>query len=173
MDESLIPSRTGTSQLGKPLPPTSQIAMALTAMAANRGGEWNPASLAIVTETLSTEPLEDLLAVIKAIGLMPRRDHEPAIPNTGTIVQAVRALRHPHKHLREIVTKLARIFHETADEDFLMLYQEEAGHRTDADLDKAYKAIRGDDSLKKMPTPSQFRAQCGIPKVYRDGTRPA
>ena len=113
------------------------------------------------------------MTVIAAIADSQRRGHEAAIPDTGTILQAVRAIRHPHKHLRAIVTKLARIFDVTADEDFLMLYQEEAGHRTDEDLDKAYKAIRGDDNLRKMPTPGQFRAACGIPRIYRDGTRPA
>ena len=167
------PNRPGQLQPGKPLPPSSQIALALTAMAIHRGGQWEETALAIVTERLSTEPFEDVIAVLKEFGDRPRQDKEPAIPNTGTIVQAVRALHHPHKHLRDVVTKLARIFHETADEEFLMLYQEEAGHRTDADLDKAYAAIRGDETLKKMCTPAQFRSACGIPKVYRDGSRPA
>jgi hypothetical protein len=113
------------------------------------------------------------MAVIKTLGESPRREHETAIPDSGTILMAVRALNHPHRHLRGIVTQLARIFHETADEQFLLLYQQEAGHRTDADLDKAYAAIRGDETLKKMPTPGAFRSACGVPKVYRDGTRPA
>jgi hypothetical protein len=141
-------------------------------MAVHRGGQWEETGLAIVTERLSTEPFEDVIAVLREIGDRPRGEHETAIPNTGAIVQAVRAIRHPYRHLREIVTKLARIFGVDADEAFLTMYQEEAGHRTDEDLDKAYAAIRGDETLKRMPTPAQFRGACGVPKVYRDGTKP-
>ena len=173
MGDSLTPKPTG--QL-KPYGLSSdglKIAAALTKMAIFRNGEYTPMTLEAFSLRLSTEPFEDVMAAITAIGESPRGDHENACPDFGTLLLKVRALNHPHKHLRAIVTRLARIFGVTADEEFLMLYQEEAGHRTDADLDKAYAAIRGDETLKRMPTPAAFRSACGVPKIYQDGTRPA
>ena len=126
----------------------------------------------IVAHRLSTETFDDVIRVLSEIGDTPRRPGELAIPDTGTILLAVRSLKHPHRHLREIVTKLALIFGVTADEELLELYQQEAGHRTDEDLDKAFAAIRGDETLKKLPTPGAFRSACGIPTIYRDGSRP-
>jgi hypothetical protein len=172
-DNTLVPKRPASLTQHKPLSNESKIAIALGALALKRNGEYSAEQQDLYAAALSKEPFDDVIATIDAIAERPRRDHEAACPDLGSLLQAVRALHHPHKHLREVVTKLARIFHETADEDFLMLYQEEAGHRTDEDLDKAYKALRGDESLKRMCTPAQFRAACGIPKVYRDGTRPA
>ncbi len=151
---------------------TSRIVMALAEMAIKRGGEMSETSLKVYSGALSKEPFEDVIQVIGKISDSPRREHEAACPDFGTLLLKVRDLRHPHRHLREIVTKLARIFGASVDEELLMLYQEECGHRTDEDLDVAYKALRGDESLKKMPTPSQLRAACGIPKVYRDGRKP-
>jgi len=39
-------------------------------------------------------------------------------------------------------------------------------------MDTAYRVLSQDETLKKMPTPAQFLAACGVPKIYRDGTRP-
>lgn len=84
----------------------------------------------------------------------------------------MRRMNHPMKHLREIVTRLARAFGKEVDEDLLQAYQDAAGHRTDEDITKGYRALLENDELRYMPSPAQFRAACGIPKVYRDGTRP-
>ena len=121
---------------------------------------------------LSTEPFEDVISVLRNIADRPRHQGETACPDFGTLLVAIRSIRHPLKRLREIVGALARIWHETADEQFLKLYEDAAGHRTDEDIERAYRALLEDDTLRRMPTPSQFRASCGIPKVYRDGTRP-
>jgi hypothetical protein len=43
---------------------------------------------------------------------------------------------------------------------------------TDQDMDTAYRVLSQDETLKKMPTPAAFLSACGVPKVYRDGTRP-
>ena len=152
------------------------IMSALTATVVLREGQASKPYLHQMGLELSKENVSVVLAALEELGRTERAEGESAVPSLGRVLREVRRienLSHPLAHLREIITKLARIFNVKADEDFLILYQEEAGHRTDADLDKAYKAIRGDDTLKKMPTPGQFRAQCGIPRIYRDGTRPA
>ena len=121
---------------------------------------------------LSKEPFEDVIATLQKIAESPRRERETACPDFGTLLVAIRSIRHPLRHLREIVGRLARIYGVTVDEETLAEYQAEAGNRTDEDLDKALGVLRGDETLKRMPTPAQFRAACGTPKVYRDGTRP-
>ena len=148
------------------------IAAALTRMAIFRNGEYSPMTLEAFSLGLSTEPLDDVLATLEAIGNSPRREYESACPDFGTLLLKVRALRHPLRHLREIVTRLARIYGVTVDEEMLLEYQEVAGHRTDEDLDKALAVLRGDETLKKMPRPAELRAACGIPKIYRNGKKP-
>lgn len=174
MEHSLQASSNGPNKLSTDSLPArrKKIGLALAEMAILRGGEWSEAALTVFSERLSREPVELVLPVLQEITESPRRAHETALPDLGTILGLIRDRTHPLAHLRGIVRKLALIFGRTADEELLVLYQEEAGHRTDADLDKGYAAIRGDGALKKMPTPAQFRAACGIPKVYRDGTRP-
>jgi len=44
------------------------------------------------------------------------------------------------------------------------------GHRTDEDLNRAYRVILRANRF--MPSPSEFLDACGIPKVYRDGSKP-
>ena len=163
---------TGLSKPQPPLSNESRIVLALAEMAIKRGGEMSQIAQDIVAQRLSTENFDDVIRILSEIGDTPRREHEPVIPDTGTILLAVRSLKHPHRHLREIVTKLARIFGVTADEELLELYQQEAGHRTDEDLDKAFMSLRGDELLKRMPTPGAFLAACGIKKINRDGSRP-
>jgi hypothetical protein len=137
-----------------------------------RGGEYSQATLTAFSEGLSKEPFEDVIATIQKIAESPRRDRETACPDFGTLLVVIRSIRHPQRHLRGIVAKLARIFGVTADEELLGLYEEVAGHRTDEDMDQAYQNILRDETLKRMPTPGQFLERCGVPKVYRDGTRP-
>ena len=156
----------------EPLSPKQQIIVALGTLALMRGGEYSQATLTAFSEGLLKEPFEDVIATIQKIAESPRRDRETACPDFGTLLVAVRSIRHPQRHLREIVCRLARIYGVIVDEEMLTEYEAEAGHRTDDDLDKALGVLRGDENLKRMPTPAQFRAACGIPKVYRDGTRP-
>ena len=164
---------TGLSKPQPPLSNESKIVLALAEMAIKRGGEMSQIAQEIVAHRLSTENFEDVIRILNEIGDTPRHPGELAIPDTGTILLAVRSLKHPHRHLREIVSKLALIFGVTADEEFLELYEQEAGKRTDADLDKAFAILRGDASLKRMPTPAMFLAACWNPQtIYRDGSRP-
>ena len=172
MDKLTNRKPAGISTQGSQLPKDSQIALALTAMAANRRGEWDEKALEITTERLSRENFEDVMATLAVLGDTPRRDQEPSIPDTGTILLAVRAHSHPLRHLREIVSKLARNFGKTADEELLQLFQDVAGHRTDADLDVAYRTILRDENFKRMPTTGQFLDACGVLRVRRDGTKP-
>jgi len=118
------------------------------------------------------EPLEDVLTVIQSIADAPRRDRETACPDFGTLLTAVRSVSHPQRHLRGIVVRLARIFGVTPDEDLFTLFEEVVGHRTDEDMDKAYKELSRDENLRRMPTPGRFLAECGVPKIYRDGSKP-
>ena len=172
MESRLVRKQTGQLMQSEPLSPKQQIIVALGTLALMRGGEYSQATLTAFSEGLSKEPFEDVIRVLKTIAESPRRDRETACPDFGTLLVAIRSIRHPLKRLREIVGALARIWHETADEQFLKLYEDAAGHRTDEDIERAYRALLEDDTLRRMPTPSQFRASCGIPKVYRDGTRP-
>jgi len=173
MADNKLARRPGAQLMpSEPLSPKQQIIVALGMLAIMRGGEYNTETLETFAEGLSKEPFEDVLFVIEKIAKSPRRDREAACPEYGTLDVAIRSLRHPLRHLREIVGRLSRIYGVTVDETMLTEYQEEAGHRTDEDLDKAFEVLRGDETLRKMPTPAQFRVACGIPKVYRDGSRP-
>ena len=150
----------------------SRIVIALAKLATMRGGEYSQETLETFAAGLSTEPFEDVLSVIEKIATSPRREREAACPDFGTLAVSVRSLGHPLRHLRTVVARLARLYGVIVDEEMLLEYQEEAGHRTDEDLDRAFGVLRGDETLKRMPTPAQFRAACGIPKVYRDGKKP-
>ena len=156
----------------QPLSNESRIVVALAQLATMRGGEYSQMTLETFAAGLSKEPFEDVIATLQKIEESPRRERETACPDFGTLLVAIRSIRHPLRHLREIVGRLARIYGVTVDEETLAEYQAEAGNRTDEDLDKALGVLRGDETLKRMPTPAQFRAACGTPKVYRDGTRP-
>ena len=150
----------------------SRIVIALAQLATMRGGEYSQTTLETFAAGLSKEPFEDVLSTIQKIAESPRRERETACPDFGTLLVAIRSIRHPLRHLREIVGRLARIYGVTVDEEMLVEYEAEAGHRTDEDLDKALGVLRGDETLKRMPTPAQFREACGIPKIYRDGRKP-
>jgi hypothetical protein len=154
------------------LSPKEEIIAALGVLALRRNGEYDSKTLETFAAGLLTEPFEDVIATIQKIAESPRRERETACPDYGTLLVAIRSIRHPQRHLRGIVAKLARIFGVTVDEELLLLYEERAGHRTDQDMDTAYRVLSQDETLKRMPTPAMFLAACGIPKVYRDGTRP-
>jgi len=171
-DNRMVRRQAGSLTQHELLSNESRIAIALGEMALKRNGEYSPEQQEVFAAGLSKEPFEDVLLIIDKIAESSRRDWETACPDFGTLLVAVRSIRHPLRHLREVVGRLARIFGVTVDEEMLESYQEEAGHRTDEDLDKAYAAIRGDETLKRMPRPAEFRAACGIPKIYRDGSNP-
>ena len=156
----------------QPLSNESRIVIALAQLATMRGGEYSQTTLETFAAGLSKEPFEDVIATIQKIAESPRHCKETACPDYGTLLVAIRSLRHPLRHLRDVVGRLARIYGVTVDEEMLAEYEAEAGHRTDEDLDKALGVLRGDETLKRMCTPAQFRAACGTPKVYRDGTWP-
>ena len=171
MGDKLARRQAEQLMLQEPLSNESRIVIALAKLATMRGGEYSQVTLETFATGLSTEPFEDVLSTIAAVAASPRRAHEVACPDFGTLLLAVRTLRHPLRRLREIVGTLAHIFGETVSEEFLAPYEQEAGHRTDEDLERAYAALRGDETLRKMPTPAMFRAACGIPRFYRDGKR--
>jgi len=172
MESRLARKQTGQLMQSEPLSPKQQIIVALGTLALMRGGEYSQPTLTAFSEGLSKEPFEDVLRVLKTIAESPRRDRETACPDFGTLLVAIRSIRHPQRHLRGIVAKLARIFGVTVDEELLSLYEERVGHRTDQDMDTAYRVLSQDETLKRMPTPAMFLAACGVPKVFRDGTRP-
>ena len=172
MESRLARKQTGQLMQSEPLSPKQQIIVALGTLALMRGGEYSQATLTAFSEGLLKEPFEDVIATIQKIAESPRRDRETACPDFGTLLVAIRSIRHPQRHLRGIVAKLARIFGVTVDEELLGLYEERVGHRTDQDMDTAYRVLSQDETLKKMPTPAMFLAACGVPKIYRDGTRP-
>lgn len=174
MDNSLVGTArrvTGISTPVSQLSNKSKIALALTTMALARRGEWGTAELELAAERLSRENFDDVIDGIAKISDTSRREGEAAIPDTGSLLLVIRSINHPLRHLREIVTKLAKGFGRAVDEELLQVYQDVAGHRTDADLDQAYATILRDETIKRMPTPGQFLEACGILRVRRDGSR--
>jgi len=153
-------------------PDQQKIAAALAATAIYRGGEASETYLRMMSVRLSRERVESVLRALESIGNTEPAPGEPTLPSVPRILAEMRKQDHPHKHLRAIVTRLAKAFGKDVDEEFLMIYQDTAGHRTDEDLDRAYKTLRESDDLKYMPTSGQFLAACGIPRVYRDGRKP-
>ena len=125
-----------------------------------------------MTERLSTEPLEYVLKALQAIAETPRRKGEAGLPTLGMVLREIRKYTHPLSVLRELVSKLARAYGAEVDEEMLEVYCDVLGHRTDMDLQAGYKSILREESIKKMPTPQQYLSWCGIPKVFRDGSRP-
>ena len=168
----ILTKASGTSLQGSKLSPTSKIALALTAMAAHRRGEWDKTTLELTADRLSKENFEDVIDVIGLLGDSPRKSGEPSIPDTGTILALVRDISHPLGHLRSIVRKLCEIFGKECTETLLESYRQVAGHRTDADLDAAYRTILRDETLTRMPSTGRFLEACGVLREYRDGTRP-
>lgn len=153
--------------------PSQTLLMAVLAETAIlRDAEASQGWLHSMTVRLSREDGKQVLEALKVIAEQERRQGEPSLPTLGMVLREMRRQSHPLKHLREIISKLAEGFGQEANEEMLTLYQDTAGHRTDEDLDRAYRVLREDENLRKMPSPGRFLAACGIPKVYRNGTRP-
>ena len=72
--------------------------------------------------------------------------------------------------LGEIIYGLAEVFGFNMTDRARDAYIATVGHRTDEDLNRAYLSVLRDSRF--MPRPAELLAACGIPKVYRDGTRP-
>lgn len=149
----------------------TQIARALGAAAVMRDAEASTIYLRSMAVRLSREPLDLVLSALEVISETERRPGEPGLPTLPRVLAQMKHLSHPLRHLREVIMLLARGFGREVDEDTLKLYEDTAGHRTDADIDAAYKAIRENAELRRLPTPGQFLAACGILRVRRDGSR--
>jgi hypothetical protein len=74
------------------------------------------------------------------------------------------------KSLGEILISLADVYRFNLTNPAQDAYVLTVGHRTDKDLNNAYRAILRNN--KFMPTPAELLEACGIMKVRRDGSRP-
>ena len=72
--------------------------------------------------------------------------------------------------LGDILYGLADVFGFNMTDAAMNGYVVTVGHRTDEDLNKAYLQVLRDSRF--MPKPSELLSACGIPKVYRDGSKP-
>ena len=72
--------------------------------------------------------------------------------------------------LGEILLSLAEVFKYDMTDRALAAYTFTLQHRTDEDLNKAYRtALR---ELRFMPKPAELLEACGILRIRRDGTGP-
>ena len=72
--------------------------------------------------------------------------------------------------LGEIIYGLAEVFGFNMTDRARDAYIATVGHRTDEDLNRAYLSVLRDSRF--MPRPSDLLEACGIPKTYRDGSKP-
>ena len=72
--------------------------------------------------------------------------------------------------LADIIYGLAEVYGFNMTDRARDAYIATVGHRTDEDLNRAYLSVLRDSTF--MPRPSTLLAACGIPKVYRDGSKP-
>ena len=72
--------------------------------------------------------------------------------------------------LGEIIYGLAEVFGFNMTDRARDAYIATVGHRTDDDLNRAYLSVLRDSRF--MPRPSDLLEACGIPKSYRDGSKP-
>lgn len=152
-----------------------QIMAALTSMATKRDALTSASYLQEVAIELSRANSSLALRAVNELSRRERIPGETGLPSLGTILRVMRELdeaTHPLCHLRRIVRKLCVNFGEPCTEERLELFQEVAGHRTDADLDAAYREIVRDETIKRMPTAGVFLKACGLLRVRRDGTKP-
>ena len=89
-----------------------------------------------------------------------------SVPQTSKSAEPKLGLR----SLPEILYGLAEVYKFNMTERALEAYMVTVGHRTDEDLNKAYKEILR--QARYMPTPAELLEQCGPLKLRRDGTRP-
>lgn len=114
--------------------------------------------------------MPQVLQALQQIGRRERREGETSLPSLGMVLRVMGELAEPqHKlfHLRQIVRRLCAVFNQEPSEDLLKAFEDVAGHRTDSDLDAAYKAILRDETLKRMPTTGQFLQSCGTLRERR------
>ena len=71
--------------------------------------------------------------------------------------------------LSDILLSLGEVFRFNMTERAMAAYTLTVGHRTDRDLNKAYRQVLR--TAKFMPTPERLLEECGELKVRRDGTR--
>lgn len=166
----LVRKQVGLTQPLSKLSNESKIALALSLMAMKRNGEWDPKTLEVFAAELSTLPFDDVMAAIQELA-NATSDREPSIPRFGDILVRVQDRAHPLRHLRALVREMAGNFGEKVTPAMLASFEGQCGHRTDADLDTAFRAVMRSDSLKRMPTTGQFLAACGTLIVRRDGTK--
>lgn len=164
---------TGQLQQSKQPSLASRLVLALGAMAMSRGADPNPKVLEIYAEKLSLRfDQAEVFAAIEEYGDVPQLDHEKAFPDYGTLLLLIEERSHPLRHLRQIVRKLARNYGTVPDATIFSNFEQAAGHRTDEDLDKGFLDILKFSESSRMPTAQQFLRACGIPRIYRDGTKP-
>lgn len=72
--------------------------------------------------------------------------------------------------LVEILLSLADVFKFNMTERAISAYSLTVAHRTDADLNTAYRKILRDSRF--MPTPAELADACGIMRERRDGSKP-
>jgi len=72
--------------------------------------------------------------------------------------------------LGEILYGLAEVFGFNMTDRARDAYIATVGHRTDEDLNRAYLSVLRDSRF--MPRPSDLLEACGIPKSFRDGSKP-
>jgi hypothetical protein len=72
--------------------------------------------------------------------------------------------------LKDILLNLADVFKFEMTERAMSAYVLTVQHRTDEDLNRAYREVLRDS--KFMPKPSELLEACGILRVRRDGSRP-
>lgn len=72
--------------------------------------------------------------------------------------------------LADIIYGLAEVYGFNMTDRVRDAYIATVGHRTDEDLNRAYLSVLRDSTY--MPRPAQLLSACGIPKVYRDGSKP-
>ena len=72
--------------------------------------------------------------------------------------------------LGEILYGLAEVFGFAMTDRARDAYIATVGHRTDEDLNRAYLTVLRESRF--MPRPADLLDACGIPKSFRDGSKP-
>lgn len=160
-----LQARSGTSYTAE----QEQILKALAAAVIFRGASADESYLDPMTRRLSKERIDLVLDALKRIGEAEREEGEPALPSLGRILRGIGAVaerERPDAYLRSLVRKMASNWNAEPD---LEMWTEICGHRTDADMDTAFRTLMRDDSIRRMPSPAMFLQACGVMKERRDG----
>jgi hypothetical protein len=152
---------------------TSQLVTALTAMALSRGADPSGKTLELFAERLSQLPDQASVdAVIAEYGDTPQAEREKAFPDYGTLLLLIEDRTHPLRVLRTAVRVLANNYGVVVTPALIQSFESYVGHRTDEDIEKALTDIMKFRESTRMPTTAEFLRACGIPKVYRNGSKP-